>query len=150
MLKKEWAKELLVKPISADSTFKFLLIDKYEIVFGGIGDGWIVGIVDGKFFQSKSVNNFSNQTDSIMSVGYEDKFKIVRMPYSKIQIISMATDGFSEDFENVNIESFLLDCLYEMNNNAEKFLDDLENMIENWPIKTNQDDKTIILCGGNK
>lgn len=150
LLKEKWANELLVKPISADTTFKFFVIEKEEIVFGGIGDGWIVGIVDGKFFEYKSTNNFSNQTDSLMSVGYEDKFKIIRRPYSKIQILSLATDGFSEDIESNNAESFLKDCILEINNNAEAFLDELENMIENWPIKTNQDDKTIILCGVNK
>lgn len=150
LLKKQWANELLVKPISADATFKFFVIDGQEIVFGGIGDGWIIGIVDGKFFEYKSVNNFSNQTDSIMSVGYEEKFKIVRMPYNKIQILSLATDGFSEDIENANSERFLRDCISEINIDAEAFLNGLESMIENWPIKTNQDDKTIILCGVNK
>ena len=49
-------------------------------------------------------------------------------------------------------------CMQQMNleyrirvyDEGQDVLDDLENMIINWPIKTNQDDKTIILCGGNK
>lgn len=149
-LKKRWADELKVKPISCDTTFKFLLVEKDEIIFGGIGDGWIVGIVDGKFFGYKGFNSFSNQTDSMVSVGYEDKFKIVRKPYEEIQVLSLATDGFSEDIESGNEENFIRDCLSEINNGAEAFLDDLENMIKDWPIKTNQDDKTIILCGRNE
>lgn len=150
VLKKRWANELQVKPISCNTTFKFIVIEKDEIVFGGIGDGWIIGLVDGRFFGYKSINSFSNQTDSMMSVGYEDRFKIVRKPYEKIQILSLATDGFSEDIESGHEENFIKDCLLEINNDAEAFLDNLENMIINWPIKTNQDDKTIILCGGNK
>ncbi len=147
-LKKRWANELQVKPISCNTTFKFIVVEKDEIVFGGIGDGWIIGIVDGGFFEYKSFNSFSNQTDSMMSVGYEDRFKIVRKPYKNIQALSLATDGFSEDIEGGHEEGFIRDCLSEIHGDAENFLNDLENMISNWPIKTNQDDKTIILCGG--
>lgn len=147
ILKKTWANQLQVKPISCDTTFKFIVIDVNEIVCGGIGDGWIIGIVDNKFFEMKTSNNFSNQTDSIMSVGYENMFHISRIPYNEIQLLSLATDGFSEDMVSNQMENFLRQCLMEINNDSRKFLDDLEHMIENWPISTNQDDKTIILCG---
>lgn len=150
LLKKKWAEELKVKPISCDTTFKFFVIYNDFIVFGGIGDGWIVGIVDGQFFEHKNINNFSNQTDSIMSVGYEDKFQIIRMPYQEIQVLSLATDGFSEDIESGNTETFIKECLLELKNGEEKFSINLETMMNDWPIETNQDDKTIILCGRNK
>ena len=42
VLKKRWANELQVKPISCNTTFKFIVVEKDEIVFGGIGDGWIM------------------------------------------------------------------------------------------------------------
>lgn len=150
LLKKKWAEDLKVKPMSCDTTFKFLVVDSESIVFGGVGDGWIVGVVDGRFFEYKNVNNFSNQTDSMMSVGYEDRFQIVRMPYREIQVLSLATDGFSEDIEGESIEGFIKECSSELRNGAEAFSNDLETMINDWPIKTNQDDKTIILCGRDK
>lgn len=150
LLKKKWVEALDVKPMSCDTTFKFFVVDKESIVFGGIGDGWIVGIVDEQFFERKNINHFSNQTDSIMSVGYEDKFQIIRMPYREIQVLSLATDGFSEDIESKSTEGFVKECLSELKNGVNIFSNNLETMISDWPIKTNRDDKTIILCGRNK
>ncbi|MCH5165492.1 MAG: protein phosphatase 2C domain-containing protein [Clostridiales bacterium] len=150
VLKRKWAEELDVNPNSCDTTFKFIVVDKDEIVFGGIGDGWIIGIVDGRFFEHRNANNFSNQTESILSVGYEDRFQVVKLPYKQIQILSLATDGFSEDIESAKVEEFITQCLSELNNGEETFLNHLGTMMANWPIKTNQDDKTIIICGRNK
>ncbi len=146
-LKKKWMDSLYHKPLSCDTTFKFIQITATEIIYGGIGDGWLTGVLDGKIIDVQSSERFSNQTQSMMSIGYNENFKIFRKAYKDIQVLSLATDGFSEDIEGENVQAFLIDGLKEMQADANSFAKSLERMIENWPIKSNQDDKTIIMIG---
>ena len=148
LLKEQWIKSLPYKPISCDTTFKFFVITEEEIFYGGIGDGWICGIIDGELLYYSVHNNFANQTDSMMSIAYEEKFKLFQKKYKEISILSLATDGFSEDIDSESISRFLCDCIEIIREKKEEFADELERLIENWPIQSNIDDKTVVFYGG--
>lgn len=147
ILKRRWAESLSYKPISCDTTFKFFVITPQEIIYGGIGDGWVIGIADGAFFEYKASGSFSNQTCSMMSAGYADHFEIFRKPYRTIQGLSLATDGFSEDIDGEAVQPFLRDALRELKEDSNRFVSEIEQNMEDWPVVSNQDDKTIILTG---
>lgn len=150
VFRKLWKEKVGIESEKFDTTFKFFLIDENELIYGGIGDGWLKGVIDGEFFEVASQDNFANQTESIMTVGYIDKFKVYRKSFSKIQYLSLATDGFSEDMDEKVVNEFLLESINEMRVNNDKFSNQLEKSIEKWPIKTNVDDKSIIIIGSEK
>ena len=83
----------------------------------------------------------------MMSPGYADHFDIFRKPYRTIQGLSLATDGFSEDIDGEAVQSFLRDALCELKENSNRYVSEIEQNMEDWPVVSNQDDKTIILTG---
>ena len=90
-----------------DTTIKFIQITNEKIIVGGVGDGWIAlkNNSDVKSFVVE--NSFSNQTDSILSIGLDKKFWIQEFNSNKYNTMIIATDGFSEDINKEEAFEFL-------------------------------------------
>jgi serine/threonine protein phosphatase PrpC len=137
----EWKIKLEGNINQYDTTFKFVYIKPNKTYVGGIGDGWIALINNKNFVSYKAENTFSNQTDSILSFDLKNKFWIKEFETKDVSSILISTDGFSEDIENG--DEFLKQVEEEIKNNQHAFTEDLDNTLENWPVETNKDDKTV-------
>ena len=89
-------------------------------------------------------NIFSNQTDSLLSFDLDEVFKITELKPVKLETALISTDGFSEDIDKGNGKIFLDEVAISIRNNAELFMTEMASNLENWPIETNLDDKTVI------
>ena len=125
-----------------DTTFKFIKITNDYVMYGGIGDGWISFINEGLFISELAEHQFANQTDTLLNIGIGGKF-INKTIDNKLGIALIATDGFSEDIEKSN-SGFLTDMYESLLNEPNVVNNDLEELMNDWPVKTNADDKTVI------
>ncbi len=143
-LLKKW-KEALVGNLNLyDTTIKFIHIKDDVINYGGVGDGWIVINEKDNFVSLCASNTFSNQTDSILSFDLKNKFVFKENKVSSIKNMLISTDGFSEDMDKENAKLFMDDVYNQVENDMSAFEDDIKSTLENWPIKSNKDDKTVI------
>lgn len=127
-----------------DTTVKFIQIKSDRIIFGGVGDGWIA-FRNKKTFSSFTANNeFSNQTDSILSINLSEKFWTHKIKLDDNCSMLISTDGFSEDIDKENGDEFLKQVEKSINESSDDFLKDLEQTMNNWPVETNKDDKTVV------
>ena len=127
-----------------DTTLKFVKITDNNVVYGGIGDGWIV-FADENGLQSLTADNsFSNQTDSILSLDLKHKFVVKETDTIRFRIGVIATDGFSEDLEKENAFQMLNEVDVELRDNEEAFINEMIQTLANWPVETNCDDKTAV------
>ena len=127
-----------------DTTIKFIKIKSEKIVFGGVGDGWIAINNKDDFISLTADNTFSNQTDSILSFDLSKKFVI-----GEAELISefdalISTDGFSEDMDKPNGDEMLRQIHDEVILDETKFINEMSETLENWPVETNKDDKTVV------
>lgn len=143
-IKTVWKKLIKSEFDKYDTTFKFLKIDNKKIEYGGIGDGWICGLIDDSSFTLEANQTFSNQTDTILSTDLLNKFKLEKAYYGKTNIFLIATDGFSEDMKKAAFEDFLNEAKSSMINNISSFANELNENLENWPVSSNTDDKSVI------
>ena len=56
----------------------------------------------------------------------------------------IATDGFSEDIEKDNSKAFLTDIYTQISKDFDAFEEEIKNTLNNWPVKSNKDDKTAV------
>lgn len=141
---KEWKEKFEGNINQYDTTIKFVYINSKRIYIGGIGDGWIAlkGKNNVESFTEKS--EFSNQTDSILSIDLKTKFWIKELKLEEYSSILISTDGFSEDIDKENSFEFLKQVEAEITNDINNFSIDLDNSLSNWPVETNKDDKTVV------
>lgn len=143
-LKEKWKESVKSNFDKYDTTIKFLKISGNEVLFGGVGDGWIC-LSSGKDTVSLEVpHTFSNQTDSILSIDLLSKFLIKRVPINGEFVGLVSTDGFSEDIDKKNITEFLNEIKTNASNDINAFAEEMENSLKNWPVETNCDDKTVV------
>lgn len=128
-----------------DTTIKFLMITEEKMFFGGIGDGWIALGGPDRYRDLVATNTFSNQTDSILSFDITEKFVVESVPAGDYSTLLISTDGFSEDVEKESGKEFLEEIEKQITLSQENFEMDLETTLENWPVQTNCDDKTIVI-----
>jgi len=142
----EWRKSIDSNDLDDfDATIRFLAIDDNKIVVGGVGDGLTALLVDGLFYSIGKRGVFSNQTDSLNSPYGEENYWINEFPYHKEAVVILATDGFSEDLDENGIPNLLEDFFYGIFADKQKLENDLRSLLDNWPIKSNCDDKTIAI-----
>lgn len=127
-----------------DTTLKFIKITKNNLVYGGVGDGWISIKSDQGVLNVISENTFSNQTDSILTFNLKDKFTINNIQTNGNIVGLISTDGFSEDIAKENCDIFLSAINSELIKDENGFVDDMKITLSNWPIETNRDDKTVV------
>lgn len=142
-IRKEWKERIKGNYELYDSTFKFIKITNNHIIYGGIGDGWIAFENDKSYINETVDHEFANHTDTIMSIGMKERF-VIKTIKNKMNVGLLATDGFSEDIDK-STNDFVLDVAASIENNPDDFIKELEELMKNWPVKSNKDDKTIVI-----
>lgn len=127
-----------------DTTIKFFQLRKDCIYYGGIGDGLTIFKHDSHFTKSHNTNSFTNQTESINSPSYVQEFKQNTSLNCNFEGLMMATDGISEDIDENQIENMLNQVIKQLQNDVDNFVNNMIELINEWPVKTNHDDKTIV------
>lgn len=145
MLLERWKTSLSGKLALYDTTIKFIKITSEKISFGGIGDGWIALCGAAGYRDVVSNNTFSNQTDSILSFDFAERFINECVSVNDFETILISTDGFSEDIDKDNGKAFLEEVKREIIQSRESFEKDLETTLMDWPVQTNCDDKTVVI-----
>ena len=142
-----WSSQIAGPLNQFDTTCKFVRIDGSKITLGNIGDGWFGMKTCEGYSELKNQNIFTNCTQTICSIkdGLSPYFAELGM--RDVESIALSTDGFSEDFDFNSRQSLLLDMMAEISIDDCDIYGDLDNFINNWPIISNQDDKTIIFVG---
>lgn len=139
-----WKENLQGNINQYDTTIKFIQITNEKIIVGGVGDGWIALKNNNDIKSFVVENSFSNQTDSILSIGLDKKFWIEEFDSKEYDTMIIATDGFSEDINKEDAFEFLKQAENEIKEDIEIFATDLEETLSNWPVQTNRDDKTVV------
>ena len=139
-----WKENLQGNIIQYDTTIKFIQITNEKIIVGGVGDGWIALKNNNDIKSFVVENSFSNQTDSILSIGLDKKFWIKEFDSKEYDTMIIATDGFSEDINKEDTFEFLKQAENEIKDDIGIFATDLEETLSNWPVQTNRDDKTVV------
>lgn len=127
-----------------DTTIKFVWIKNGLIKYGGVGDGWIAINTKSELISLCASNTFSNQTDSILSFDLKSKFINKETEVKHVLNLLISTDGFSEDIEKENGKAFLDDIYEQINRDSVSFEKDIVSTLENWPVESNKDDKTVV------
>ena len=140
----EWKKGLEGNLNFYDTTVKFIKITETEVLFGGVGDGWIALKTSDNFVDMVSSNSFSNQTDTILSFDLKTKFRTQTIESNSFKSALISTDGFSEDIDKENGEAFLIAVSDQIASDAEAFKCEIEETLTHWPVETNRDDKTVV------
>lgn len=140
---REWMKSVSGNPNLYDTTLKFIRISKDKVDFGGVGDGAIDILSDGKFHHFSPEHTFSNQTDTLMSFDLKKTFWRKEFPAKGFLSGMISTDGFSEDLDANAEKQFLRESASAVLKDPISFEADLEATLRDWPIKTNLDDKTV-------
>lgn len=143
-LKENWKESVKSDFDKYDTTIKFLKISGDEVLYGGVGDGWIC-LSNGKEIVSvEAPHTFSNQTDSILSIDLLSKFSIKKAALFGEFVGLISTDGFSEDIDKKNAAELLEEIKTNASNDINGFAEEMENSLKNWPVETNCDDKTVV------
>lgn len=127
-----------------DTTVRFIQINNECLTYGNIGDGWTL-IDSDELISEESNNVFSNQTDTIMSFNAKDKLVIKKIKMNNFKVSLLSTDGFSEDIEKTSSKQFISKLVDDMTIDLNSFTNNLEENLLNWPVKSNKDDKTVII-----
>lgn len=117
------------------------------MLVGGVGDGWTSILNGNSFISFEAKNKFANQTESMMSYDMKECFWIQRFEARDSILISIATDGYSEDIDKALAESYLAEVALSIQE-PEKFLFKMQHLLQNWPVESNRDDKTVIFVKG--
>lgn len=139
-----WKENLQGNLNQYDTTIKFIQITNEKIIVGGVGDGWIALKNNNDIKSFVVENSFSNQTDSILSIGLDKKFWTEGFDSKEYDTMIIATDGFSEDINKEDAFEFLKQAENEIKEDIGIFATDLEETLSNWPVQTNRDDKTVV------
>ena len=149
-LLKRWKNTLNSNLNLYDTTIKFIHLKDGSIVYGGIGDGWIALNYNKELISLNNNNAFSNQTDSILSFDLKNKFTIIKANEKDLLNTIIATDGFSEDIEKDSGKPFMDDIYKQIAKNSHEFEEDMITTLNDWPIKSNKDDKTVVFLQGEE
>jgi len=140
----KWLSNLEHKPTACDSTLKFIKITNEKAIMGGVGDGWITFLSNNEYLSLTAENSFANQTNTILS-DLKSKFIIKEISLKEDFIFLLATDGFSEDIEKIMGKKFLSSINESLDKDIHEFCANLENTLNNWPVITNYDDKSVVI-----
>ncbi len=143
-LLKRWKKSVTENLILYDTTIKFIHIKNGSVRYGGVGDGWIAFNTVNELISLTTTNNFSNQTDTILSFDLKNKFTINQIEENDVLNMLISTDGFSEDIDKDKGKALMDDVYNQVSTNSNAFEEDIINTLNNWPIESNKDDKTVI------
>ncbi len=149
MLQKKWRKSIWpIKPIKADTTCIFAVINEKNIIMCQIGDG-LCALKKGDelFVLSPKNDDFSNETMTFnKSTSIDWNINIVKKEEGMEYKLILCTDGISEDLKTDILSGFIDEISssipIESNSNNNSFLVEIMN---NWPNKYSNDDKTMVV-----
>lgn len=149
LIKKKWKRAIWpIKPNKADTTCIFAIVNSKNIMMGQIGDGLCAIKIGAQLYTLKSKDDdFSNETVAFYKGEQKDwQFQVYKKDDSNKYLLLLCTDGISEDLKQDMISEFIdeLDKILELdvNNTDNK---ELKQVIENWPNKYSNDDKTMVV-----
>ncbi len=138
-------------PRDCCATLLFTVVIENRIFAGRLGDGCIYIRTDDTDFsiREEKKDSFTNITSSLNAGFDSDKWEFQEIPYNKLQIVSLATDGISEDVRKEFYPEFvknLIQNFYSSNPHSRHRM--LGTFLgKNWPVPRHTDDKTIVcLC----
>ena len=148
----EWLNYFKDNPKEYNTTAKFIKISGDGIHFGGIGDGLIAIKTEQETTILSDRGEFSNQTACIFDINYPNAFVEKNLPLNGKALMIICTDGFSEDVKDDGLETLFKEAeiLFQANNISEEFDKSLVELLDNWPNKTNGDDKTVAFIAVRK
>lgn len=131
------------------TTCLFALILKDKIILGKLGDGIIAYKIndDFKIFTNEKME-FSNMTQSMHSIKKISDWTIEEIENNNEDLkIMIATDGIAEDLIEKKIENFMIYLCDEILKirDLSKRNKKLKQLIQNWPTKFSNDDKTLVI-----
>lgn len=147
---KKWREGIEGNLNQYDTTLKFIKITDTDILYGGIGDGWIAFLTDTGLINLTATNEFSNQTDTILSFDLDKKFSLLKLPLSTVHSGLVSTDGFSEDMDKENADKMLKEIGNQLCVDEVAFICEMKQTLNCWPVKTNKDDKTVVFLNITK
>lgn len=147
---KKWSEGIEGNLNQYDTTLKFIKITETDILYGGIGDGWIAFLTDTGLISLTADNEFSNQTDTILSFDLDKKFSLLKLSLSTVHSGLVSTDGFSEDIDKENADKMLEEIGNQLCVNEDAFICEMQQTLNCWPVKTNKDDKTVVFFNVTK
>ncbi len=148
-IRSDWQSRIDGNHLAHDTTFRRVHISKDGISIAGIGDGWAAVMVgeDCNSFEQQGL--FGNQTDSIMSANAETRYQQETIEFDNNDFfVIISTDGFSEDIEKTDYKAFLKEMAKKLDVDMVRFEHDISNLLTDWPIETNHDDKTVVFIRG--
>lgn len=140
-----WKSSIEGPPDQYDTTCKFICIRNERVTIGSIGDGWIGMLHTGGYQELENSNVFTNRTESICSPKLMDRTYVAECDLDDIISFGISTDGFSEDFDRESRFEFLRDVCGDMSGGLYATRNEIRTALNNWPIESNKDDKTLIL-----
>jgi serine/threonine protein phosphatase PrpC len=143
-----WKDTLEGNILAYDTTLNFCVLSQESFRIGKIGDGSLFLLIDNKYEECENDTKFLNQTDSLLSCS--DEKGLQEREYVKFNecTILLSTDGFSEDIIPEKRNILLKEFSKNIDENPYEFANDLEAMLIDWPVKTNMDDKTVVIIRG--
>jgi len=132
-----------------DTTCQFIFITSSYVVVGQLGDGLITVTKNGylSFFESNH-DHFINETTSINRSKFKNwRINVVELQTNDVVVLSMMTDGISNDLNRHNYSKFLdfiLNNLKKFNVSSDKnnFINEL---LVQLPNQNNKDDKSFVV-----
>lgn len=151
-LQSEWLEIFKENPKEYNTTAKFIKITKENIHFGGVGDGLIAIKSEHHITTLSDRGEFSNQTACIFDINYLNAFTEMTLSLNDKAIMIICTDGFSEDIKDEGLDLLFKEAenLFSTETKIKEFDESLVDLLNNWPNKTNGDDKTVAFIGVRK
>lgn len=131
-----------------DTTIRFLRLINENIKVGCIGDGWTYVLTGLNQCELHSTSAFLNCTESIMSVADDSYYKNDELTTNGTFVAILSTDGFSEDIDKTHKRELIEDFAESIDLSSDDFANEIEEMLDNWPCKSNFDDKTVVIIRG--
>ena len=151
-LQSEWLENFKENPKEYNTTAKFIKITKDSIHFGGVGDGLIAIKSEHHTTTLSDKGEFSNQTACMFDINYLNAFTEMTLSLNDKVIMLICTDGFSEDIKDEGLDLLFKEAknLFGIETKIKEFDESLIDLLNNWPNKTNGDDKTVAFIGVRK
>ena len=125
------------------TTLNFLIWWNGNVLIGQIGDGLIVGEIDGKPFQMSGMDEmYSVETFALAEAVLKSSIQLeVRENIKKLAVIAM-TDGIGKEMNKESLNEFLRYFIKLISDSEEKRNNEIESWMKQLRSK-NDDDKTI-------
>ncbi len=149
VLKIKWKRAIWPIPAhKADTTCIFVVLSKKNIIMCQIGDGLCaLRSGDELIILSPKNDDFSNETTTFFKSSIKDwRVEVLNIEKECNYKILLCTDGISEDLKFEVLSDFIEEIANAINNQSGyKDNEEILEIINNWPNKYSNDDKTMVV-----